>query len=159
MIPQEIVGPNIGFTHRSRYRMRKAKLRVYRTAKFKTNDAQCKFVKTVTEHATGYMDPRFKSSQMAKCSRRAHPGGLAKSSVRTMMSWSMYKLRERMKQKARRTPGFLYIDCTEQYTSCTCSECGSVQKSFREEIFQCVNVDCGLICNRDLNAAKNIIIR
>ena len=146
-------------SHKRRYRMRVAKLRVYKKAKDKIRDAHCKYVKFVTEHAVGYLDPRFGASQMAPCSRRASRKGMAKSSVRTMLSWCTYMLRMRMQQKAKRTENFLYVDCLEAYTSCTCSECGTVRPSFREEIFQCVNAECGLVVNRDQNAAKNIIIR
>ena len=145
--------------HKRRYRMRVAKLRVYKKAKDKIRDAHCKYVKFVTEHAEGYLDPRFGASQMAPCSRRASRKGMSKSSVRTMLNWCTYKLRMRMQQKAKRTENFLYVDCLEAYTSCTCSECGTVRPSFREEIFQCVNAECGLVVNRDQNAAKNIIIR
>ena len=51
--------------------MRVAKLRVYKQAKDKIQDAHCKYVKFVTEHAEGYLDPRFGAIQMAPCSRRA----------------------------------------------------------------------------------------
>ncbi len=93
--------------HKRRYRMRRAKLRVYKKAKDKIRDAHCKYVKFVTEHAVGYLDPRFGASQMAPCSRRALRGGMSKSSVQTMLSWCTYKLRMRMQQKAKRVPGFL----------------------------------------------------
>ena len=65
----------------------------------------------------------------------------------------------RMQQKARRTENFLYVDCLEAYTSRTCSECGTVRPGFHAETFECVNAACGIVVNRDQNAAKNIIIR
>ena len=140
--------------------MRVAKLRVYKKAKDKIRDAHCKYVKFVTEHAVGYLDPRFGASQMAPCSRRASRKGMSKSSVRTMLNWCTYKLRMRMQQKARRTENFLYVDCHEAlYTSRTCSECGTVRPGFHAETFECVNAACGIVVNRDQNAAKNIIIR
>ena len=145
--------------HRRRYRMRLAKLRVFKKCKDKIRDAHCKYVKFVVEHAVGYLDPRFGASQMAPCSKRAFRQGLSKGSVKTMLGWCTYKLRMRMQQKAMRVPGFLYVDCLEAYTSRTCSECGTVRPKFREEVFSCVNEKCNLLVNRDQNAAKNIIIR
>ena len=71
----------------------------------------------------------------------------------------MYQRRKRMEQKAHRTRDFLYVDCEEHYTSRTCSECDTLRKSFRPAIFECVNPSCRLVVNRDLNAAKNILIR
>ena len=133
--------------------MRVAKLRVYKKAKDKIRDAHCKYVKFVVEHAVGYLDPRFGASQMAPCSKRAFRQGLCNC------NWSIYKLQMRMQQKARRVPGFLYVDCLEAYTSCTCSECGTVRPKFREEMFTCVSETCKLVVNRDQNGAKNIIIR
>ena len=141
--------------HRRRYRMRKAKLRVFAKAKNKIKDAHCKYVKFVTEHAVGYLNPRFGASQLAPCTTRQ----ISRANVKTMLSWCNYKLRMRLEQKARRTPNFTYVDCKEVFTSRTCSECGTVRSRFREETFTCANSACGLVVNRDLNAAKNIMIR
>ncbi len=52
-----------------------------------------------------------------------------------------------------------HMHTIHMYTSRTCSESGTIRPKDRSETFMCVNATCGLVCNRDLNAAKNIMIR
>jgi putative transposase len=44
-------------------------------------------------------------------------------------------------------------------TSKECSRCGCVNKDLKGERFECINKDCGLVINRQINAAINIYLR
>ncbi len=44
-------------------------------------------------------------------------------------------------------------------TSKQCSRCGCVNKDLKGEKFECINKDCGLVINRQINAAINIYLR
>lgn len=53
--------------------------------------------------------------------------------------------------------GCEYLFAREWYTSVTCSYCGLVHKSFREKFLDCLG--CHKIIDRDINGAKNMMIR
>lgn len=49
------------------------------------------------------------------------------------------------------------VVCTEEYTSKTCTRCGSLNDVGSSEVYQCSN--CDLIIDRDVNGARNIFIK
>lgn len=51
------------------------------------------------------------------------------------------------------------IELVDPYhTSKECSRCGCVNKDLKGEIFECINKDCGLVINRQVNAAINVYL-
>ena len=83
---------------------------------------------------------------------------ISKRTVKGMLAWGHYEFRQRLLQKAEATDGFTVIEVTEPWTSRTCSACGILAPKSMSKIFQCCNKKCGMTCDRDLNAAKNIYL-
>ena len=70
-----------------------------------------------------------------------------------LLSLSHYKFRQRLLHKAHLN-GSVVIVCKEYYTSKTCGNCGGL--NLVDENIKC---KCGYIADRDINAARNILLR
>jgi transposase len=73
-------------------------------------------------------------------------------------SWGM--LRNQLRYKIARRPGARYVEADERWTSATCSSCGARSgpkgiAGLRIRSFECS--DCGVVHDRDHNAAMNIL--
>lgn len=78
--------------------------------------------------------------------------------VRKILLLSHYKFRELLKAKAQTFSGCTLIICDEQYTSKTCGNCGNLHASLgKSKVYSCCK--CGKVFDRDINAARNILIR
>jgi putative transposase len=99
--------------------------------------------------------PIFQTQQMANRTTRK----IRSKTARQMISWSHYTFRQRLLDKIRlEFPWVEVIIVTEEYTSKTCSCCGSINNSLGgSKIFHCRH--CHVIMDRDLNAARNILIK
>ncbi len=76
---------------------------------------------------------------------------------RTMLTWSHYSFRMLLKAKVAET-GTGIVVVTEEYTSKTCTACGSVhQKLGSTKVFSCLS--CGFTTGRDVNGARNILLK
>jgi transposase len=52
------------------------------------------------------------------------------------------------------------IECYEDYTSKTCGQCGVLnQKLGGHKVFNCPEEGCDYIADRDISAARNILLR
>lgn len=75
--------------------------------------------------------------------------------------WTYFDLATKIEYKAKEK-GIKVIKINPQYTSKLCNECKTIHKDNRDvkkngqEIFECVNKECGHRTNADLNAARNI---
>ena len=80
---------------------------------------------------------------------------IGNKSVRDLVTWSHYKFRKRLQDRANGTPCKIVIQ-DESYTSKTCGIC-SVQnhKLEAKEIFKCAS--CHYVTGRDVNGARNIL--
>lgn len=94
--------------------------------------------------------PTFETSNMAKKSRRK----INSKSVRMMMTFSHYKFKQRLKQKAFES-GKIVVDCCEAFTSKTNSWTGKIWKNPGRKFVK-IN---GIKINRDLNGARGIFLR
>ncbi|KAK1941770.1 putative transposase [Phytophthora citrophthora] len=73
---------------------------------------------------------------------------------RAMLTWSHYKFKVMLADKMERTGGRM-IECTEPFTSKTCSKCGRINYNInRQKTFTCPH--CNHVLDRDVNAARNI---
>ncbi|CAG8768034.1 12453_t:CDS:2 [Dentiscutata erythropus] len=62
------------------------------------------------------------------------------------------------KRKIREFTSCKVIECTEEYTSKTCGNCGSINKKLGgSKIFRCES--CSLEIDRDMNGARNILLK
>lgn len=95
--------------------------------------------------------PELKSSKLITRAKR----DMDEKNVRKILLLSHYKFRELLKAKAQTFSGCTLIICDEQYTSKTCGNLhASVGKS---KVYSCCK--CGKVFDRDINAARNILIR
>lgn len=76
---------------------------------------------------------------------------------RQFLSIGHYMVLEKMKEKSRRYGSNILI-VGERYTSKTCGRCGNIKRELRgEEIYKCNK--CGIVIDRDINGARNILLR
>jgi putative transposase len=78
--------------------------------------------------------------------------------ARKMLTWSHYRFKTRLMNKAREYPNCRVIICGEEYTSQTCSECGYLHRKIGgAKKFKCLQ--CNQESDRDFNAARNILLK
>ena len=152
-------------SHKRRWRMRRAKWRIWDQRKNMMRDAHLKIVKHLSQTFRVVVIPRFGASKMVGKPKFSEAGevlvrgrNISKRTVKGMLAWGHYEFRQRLLQKAEATDGFTVIEVTEPWTSRTCSACGILAPKSMSKIFQCCNKECGMTCDRDLNAAKNIYL-
>ena len=75
---------------------------------------------------------------------------------RSFNDLKLYKFKERLLYKAS-TKNKHVIPVSEAYTSQTCSYCGKINNPKKSEIYKCS--DCNICIGRDINAAKNILMK
>lgn len=97
--------------------------------------------------------PRFGSKRMSsKMDRR-----LKTKTVRSMLEMGHYAFRQRLCEVAE-IRGVKVYECTEEYTSKTCSHCGWLHPSLGgAKTFKCA--ECGCVVDRDLQGAFNIYLK
>ena len=100
--------------------------------------------------------PKFESSRMVRKRERK----INSKTSRSMLTWSHYRFRERLRAKAELEGHCEVIICDEAYTTKTCGKCGTMNHNVGgTKIFRCVNRSCGHIAHRDLHDARNILLR
>ena len=75
---------------------------------------------------------------------------------RAMLGWSHYRFKMKLKSKAEEYSCKI-IDCTEEYTSKTCGNCGKISSIGGKEVWTCKH--CGCAHDRDINGARNILFK
>ena len=122
--------------------------RLFRKYTHIRDDWHWKLIKDVTDNYGGVILPHLQSSRLC--------GSLKAKTNREMFGISHFTLNARMEMKCEER-GVMFQSPTEEYTSKTCGSCGLVNGSLgSSEIFHC---DCGLVCHRDLHAARNIYMK
>ena len=92
--------------------------------------------------------PTFETSQMVT---RLHS-----KTARAMLTWAHFRFKQFLKFKASEL-GCLVLDMNEAYTSKTCTRCGQIVEIGSRSVFKCSG--CGLVLDRDINGARNILLR
>jgi transposase len=83
---------------------------------------------------------------------------IGKQVVKRMQALSFYKFSQRLKQVASLYPGCTILRGSEAYTSKTCGKCGVLCEDLGgDETFECQ--ECGLVCDRDIHASRNVYLR
>ena len=73
-----------------------------------------------------------------------------------MLTMSHYQFKEMLRMKLNARGGRL-IDCTEEYSSKTCTLCGRINYKLKsEKVYKCTS--CPNVMDRDVNAARNIFL-
>jgi hypothetical protein len=157
--------PDLVETHARRWRMRRALWRIWDKKKNMIRDAHRKFALHMSRKFSVLLIPRFSAQGRVRKSvkkdgtERVKGRNIGKGTVKAMLNWAHYSQRQRLLQLADRTEGFTVIEVVEPWTSRTCSACGYLVPKTSSKTFQCGQERCGMTCDRDLNAAKNILLR
>ena len=75
---------------------------------------------------------------------------------RAMLGWAHYRFKMKLKAKAEEY-SCKVVDCTEEYTSKTCGNCGEISSIGGKEVWTCKH--CGCVHDRDINGARNILLK
>lgn len=97
--------------------------------------------------------PIFGTKNMTNRSNRR----ISKTTTRLLLGLSHYDFQQKLLYKADKR-GRDVILCKEHYTTKCCGKCGTLNETIgSKKIFQCGN--CDLVMDRDIHAARNILIR
>lgn len=83
-------------------------------------------------------------------------GKIAPFVKRILLQYSFYKFKQRLTYMCEKY-GCKLILVAPALTTKTCSNCGSIYEVARSETYNCPN--CSFSCDRDINSAKNILIK
>ncbi|MDJ0744307.1 MAG: transposase [Xenococcaceae cyanobacterium MO_167.B27] len=138
---------------RQRYKQRQAATRTREKIRNLIKDLHNKVASFLVYNYKVIFLPTFESSQMVLKQTRK----IKAKTARNMLTFSHYKFAQHLTQMANRK-NCLVIRCNESYTSKTCPECGTIhEKLGSSKYFKCPN--CDYQSGRDLNGARNIMIR
>ena len=129
-----------------------AKARRWCRVKNRIDDLHWKTIKYLTDHYGVIFLGDIKTGGMM--------GGkkLQRLTKRILGQYSFYQFKSRLSWKAS-SLGRKLILVDEAYTSKTCCGCGRLSNVGGSEVYRCVNSDCGLVLDRDLNGAVCILIK
>jgi putative transposase len=110
--------------------------------------------KWVCENYNSIFLPKFETQNMiSKIQRKINS-----KTARNMLTWSHYRFKTRLMNKAREYPNCRVIICGEEYSSQTCSECGYLlRKIGSSKEFKCPG--CHQESDKGFNAARNILFK
>lgn len=138
-------------THKKRYSLKRAYLRIYEKIKYLMTDFHCKVTKWLCENYTHIFIPRLNFHKMTK---------LHKKPKERLASIEHCALVDRMVNKTRGYPWCKVTQVNEAFTTKTCGRCGTQNHHVgRSKTFHCVNNECNLVCHRDVHASVNILLR
>lgn len=112
------------------------------------DDFQFKLCNFITHKYSQVYLPKFESQKLTK--------NLAKTSNFNLLNLQHYKFKERLKFKCSENNCKLIL-VTEEYTSKTCTKCGTLNDVGSLEVFNCNK--CKLTIDRDYNGARNIYLK
>lgn len=130
---------------------------LYRKIRNCVADLHHKTSKLISTTYSQVLLPIFETKQMIQrdANGKRKIGG---TTANDMLTLSHYKFRKLLEHKMKLRKGN-FILCTEEYTSMACGNCGRLNRNLgASKTFKCPWNDCGLIMDRDMNAARNIYI-
>lgn len=115
------------------------------------SDLHWKTANYLVKNYENILIPTFNTKQMVMKSKNKHMN-------RMMMSLSHYSFRQRLIHTASKVKNTNVILCRENHTTKTCSLCGNIDNNVGiNKIYKCQS--CGIMVDRDINGARNILIR
>ena len=93
--------------------------------------------------------PPFESQNMVKKNTK-------RGINRGLLQMKHYRFKEKMHYKCKEKGVRLDI-CGEEYTTKTCGACGKIKEMGGAKTYECDR--CGLKIDRDINAARNILLK
>ena len=141
-------------SHRSRRHMHRAGWRLQGRVRNLVDELHKKLSTFLVRNYSTVLLPTFETSQMVGRAARK----IDSKTVRSMLTWSHYRFKQRLLNKTREYTGCKVIIVDESYTSKTCGQCGRLHESLgSNKIFRCPS--CRVVMDRDLNAARNILLK
>ena len=138
---------------RKRYKMKRAGLRICRKIRDLVRDLHNKLAKRLCSDYETVIIPEFETAKMVRRGQRR----LNSKTARAMVTWSHYAFRQRLISKAEEMGTQVEV-VTEEYTSKTCGGCGTLNDALGgSKLFRCA--ECGYRADRDVNGARNILIK
>ena len=142
--------------HRQRYRMKRAAARIRQKIRDLIKDVHHKTAKLLCQNYTTILIPLFETRHMTSRLKRR----IGSKTARMMLTWSHYRFREILESKAAEYPWCRVFVVNEAYTSKTCGACGRLNaKLGSSKRFKCPHAVCGVEMDRDVNGARNILLR
>lgn len=116
-----------------------------------TSDMHNKTISYLFKHHNTILIPRFESQEIGRSMS-------SRKNRRSLFTLKHYQFLTRLIDKSKIIQGTQVIVCKEDYTSKTCGWCGIINKKLGgSDIFDCKF--CGLVIDRDMHAARNILIK
>ena len=138
---------------KNRRQLKIASDRISRQIKFLRDELHWKTATFFAKSFHYIIIPEFSAQEMSKKSKRK----IRSKTVRNMLTQAHSLFRERLKQQAAKYGSTVFVT-SEAYTSKTCTRCGHEHTTLGgSEVFRCPS--CGLIVSRDINGARNILLR
>ena len=102
------------------------------------------------------MDTKFGTARMVEQEGRF----IGKETARKMLICAHYTFRQRLvDSRIHRADKEVYL-VEEGYTTRTCGLCGEVNHNVGSaKVFKCISTQCGARIGRDVNGARNIMLR
>jgi putative transposase len=140
--------------HRKRYTMQRAGRQLRAKIKNLVHTLHHTVARHLCESYNQILIPVFETKNMvSKIKRR-----IGSQTARMMLTWSHYRFRKILEDKAREYPDCNVFVVDEAYTSKTCGRCGSLHDGLgKSKVFKCPS--CDFTLDRDVNGARNILIR
>jgi len=140
---------------KKKYNMRKRCNKLRKKVTNTVLDIHRKAARFLTDYYNVILIPSFETRRMVSRSK-----SISKPTSRNMMQLSHYAFRQRLIELSNREKRCEVIVCTEEFTSKTCGQCGTLNlKLGSSKVFKCVNTGCNFTLDRDVNGARNIMIK
>ena len=135
---------------KKRRRLKRLKYRKLDQVKNVRNDFHRKTCVWLLRNFDIVLLPEFKAKTMVT--------SLTSKTCRAMYTWSHYAFKQRLLEMSQKYTHKKVLIVNEAYTTRTCGNCFVVNDNVGvSKVFECVN--CGLEADRDIHAARNILLR
>jgi len=124
--------------------------KIYNTLDNLIDDIHWQTISFLTSTYQTIFLPSFESQELVKKIK-------FKICKRDLLTLKHFLFKQRLLDKCKMKKNCYTHICTEEYTSKTCSRCGTLSDITTSEIFECKK--CNLIIDRDINGARNIFIK
>jgi len=125
--------------------------RAYNKLSYLVDDLHYKTINFLSQHYGTVIIPIFESQDMVRKNKN-------RNCNRNMLQLKHFRFRQRLMDKYNLLENTKVTVCTEEYTSKTCTRCGSLNNNLgMSEIFICP--ECNLKIDRDVNGARNIYLK
>jgi putative transposase len=139
---------------RKRVSLRKAIKRLRKRIENMVTDMHYKVANFLCENYKTIKIPVFKSRVMVQS------GKLNSKVARRMMNLSHYLFKTRLLSVSEEYKNCKVEIVGEEFTSQTCGKCGTLNKELGiSKLFKCVNPKCRIEIDRDINGARNILLK